>query len=215
MSLDVVRNFIYYHNVECLFFEFSVENQSNVSKSTDADDDNDNAAATTTTTTDDNTNFRPINSKIINKESMNKSKSTTFVDALVEQPIIDCNLDRIKTRSCEANLQCKEHLKDISADDNAKKSVITNSVQIFDDYTLIDSEYTSNNSEYLQFNFSSRNILKRAVPGTWLYNKIITSTPILATKLLTMNMDVKSIEFAYMDPIKEIEINKQQPTLPI
>lgn len=48
--------------------------------------------------------------------------------------------------------------------------------------------------------FSLEKMFAKAVPGTWLYKKICYSTPIMASKILTENLKVKSVTCAYLDP---------------
>lgn len=48
--------------------------------------------------------------------------------------------------------------------------------------------------------FSAKDLLSKAVPGTRLYDRIMTSTPVLASRILTEHLDVQSMKIAYMDP---------------
>lgn len=96
-------------------------------------------------------------------------------------------------------------LKIDNMSDNITKSNNDNLMNIstFDDFTLVDNNEKVKTSKFLKGNYSIENILKYAIPGTWLYNKIVNSSPVLATKILLSNLTVNDLQFAYMDPLAE------------
>lgn len=161
--------------------------------------------------------LKPKNSKIINGNSLRTSKSNTFCEALVdESDSSQYYSHRRRINSYDSDINRKNNISDdicenvpigdgFCANANNHDAAIVTQINnlMFDDFTLVEAEQPSKPSSRLKCNFSSNNILKRAVPGTWMYHKINTSSPVLATKLLTSNLDVQSLELAYLDPISE------------
>lgn len=57
-------------------------------------------------------------------------------------------------------------------------------------------------STKLEQNASDNYLLENArMRHSWLHHKICTSTPLLASKILTSNLDVVGVECVYMEPI--------------
>lgn len=78
---------------------------------------------------------------------------------------------------------------------------------LFVDYTLdeTNTNIDTDTTKLLQ-KFNNSSLFQKAVPNTWLYNKICTSTPLLASKILTQNLKVVSVTCAYMEPaVNEIQ----------
>lgn len=70
----------------------------------------------------------------------------------------------------------------------------------FEDFTFVQaSDNSKENTRSLDGNLSKNSILSKVRPGTWMYIKILKSTPILASQILTKNLKVKSIDVAYLD----------------
>jgi hypothetical protein len=74
----------------------------------------------------------------------------------------------------------------------------------FADYELVNLNFQPTvklkDSTVIDYDFSVSKMLEDAVPGSWLYKKILTSTPVLATKILLENLHVEELRYCCMDP---------------
>ncbi|ACH96268.1 hypothetical protein OrNV_gp138 [Oryctes rhinoceros nudivirus] len=72
----------------------------------------------------------------------------------------------------------------------------------FDDYTLVNNCESTNMVDVWQIStdFTRNDLLTKAKPGTWLYNKILHSTPMLASSILTSHLNVLSVHGVYLAP---------------
>lgn len=72
----------------------------------------------------------------------------------------------------------------------------------FEDFTFVSHAESTSNTEtcVLSRDFSRNVILENAKPGTWMYNKILYSTPMMASSILTKYLNVLSVNTVYMSP---------------
>lgn len=69
------------------------------------------------------------------------------------------------------------------------------------DYSIaVDDEKLLENTVKLNTDFSINRLLSKAHSETWLYRKICTSTPLIASRILTENLKVTDIQCVYMEP---------------
>lgn len=91
--------------------------------------------------------------------------------------------------------------------DNASGDVISKCPDDADScYVLIDASSVNNSNKRMDsgtLNFDiddadDRLMFNSAIPGTWLYNEIVSSSPFIAAQILTQHLNVSSIECAYL-----------------
>lgn len=73
---------------------------------------------------------------------------------------------------------------------------------VFDDFTFINRAETPTDDDVvvLSRDFSTNNILEKALPNTWMYRQILHSTPMLASSVLTQYLKIKSVSAVYIAP---------------
>lgn len=100
----------------------------------------------------------------------------------------------------ELNFESEESNNDCSGDDDDDEPCAATAN--FEDFTFKSNTDTPTKVETKELlpGFLNNDILSKAKPGTWLYNKIVTSTPMLASNILTMYLNVKSVHCVYMEP---------------
>lgn len=73
---------------------------------------------------------------------------------------------------------------------------------VFDDFTFINRAETPTDDDVvvLSRDFSTNNILEKALPNTWMHRQILHSTPMLSSSVLTQYLKIKSVSAVYIAP---------------
>lgn len=102
----------------------------------------------------------------------------------------------------DAEIEGAQLLRDDDDDDDDNDEEEPSDMK-FGDFTMIShSEEESSRTDTILMakDFTQNTRLAEAKPGTWLYSKILDSTPLKASSILTQYLDVQSLAVAYMMP---------------
>lgn len=137
-----------------------------------------------------------------NNDTNNDIKNNKHALLLLDDDIIDDDIEDEEYNNADINnlLDIKIGDDNINSDHN-----VCNEEHDFADYELVNLNFQPTtklkDSTVIDYDFSISKMLQReAVPGSWLYNKIVTSTPVLATKILLQYLHVDELRYCCMDP---------------